>query len=307
MIHRLLWRRAAGFVLAGAVLVSAVGVPLRAQAPAKQPFHVAFTSGMFADVNLNDARAAITVWADSITRARGLSLLPISDVYDDVDRLRAAIDAGRAHLVALSLEEYRRLGRPDFGTILLGQRGTHTAEEILLLVKKGRYSSLADLEGRSMVVLEGVSHHMSLAWIGLTLREAGLADTVAHFGTVMSVAKPARAVLPVFFGQQDAALVDRAAYDLMVELNPQIGRDVVALATSPPMIHSVILFDKRFSMASRPATLDALLALHTTPRGQQLLSLFRLERLTAGTPADLAVSFDILDRLQRPRRAGGKR
>jgi len=297
----LLTRGVAG--LAALVLVSS---PLEAQSPASQPFHVVFTSGMFADVNLNDARAAITVWADSITRARGLSLMPVSDVYDDVNRLRVAIDAGRAHLVALSVEEYRRLARPDFGTILLGQRGGVAKEELLLLVKKGRFSSLADLGQRSLTVLEGVSHHMALAWLAVSLREAGLPDTQTHFGAVTSVAKPARAVLPVFFGQQDVALVDRAAFDLMVELNPQIGRDVVALATSPPMIHSVILFDKRFATASREATLDALLALHTTPRGQQLLSLFRLERLVAGTLADLAVSFDILDRLQRPRRTGAK-
>ncbi|MCL4813904.1 MAG: PhnD/SsuA/transferrin family substrate-binding protein [Vicinamibacteraceae bacterium] len=121
-----------------------------------------------------------------------------------------------------------------------------------------------------------------------------------------SVSKPARAVLPVFFGQQDACLTTQYGFELMVELNPQLGTGLTVVASSPPMVHSVVVFDRRFSPANRDKVVTSLLALHESPRGQQVLSLFGLDRLVEGTPADLATALELLARVDRLRSTRGR-
>jgi ABC-type phosphate/phosphonate transport system substrate-binding protein len=279
-------------------------VAARAQASdGRETLKVAFTSAMFAAVNINDAKAAISVWAETLAGAHGLKIKTSTSVYEDIDELGRAMDAGRVNLAALSVAQYRRLGRPRFGTVLLGGRRGRFAEEFLLLVKKGGPTSLAALKGRTLTTVEGFSLDMSMAWLESALLDAGLGPASAHFGTITRVGKPARAVLPVFFGQQDACLTSRYGYELMVELNPQIGSVLTAVTVSPALLHAIMVFDHQFSPDDRPAVLRALLSLQDTPRGQQVMSVFGIERLVQGSPADLVPSLDLLARLERLRPA----
>jgi ABC-type phosphate/phosphonate transport system substrate-binding protein len=293
----------AGVAAALVFAVCLVGVD--AQGPQRaEPLHVAFTTAMFAGVNVNDAKAAIGVWAETIAHGRGLHLEPSTAVFDDVDELGKAMDSGKAHLVAMSVEQYRRLRRPQFGSILLGGRKGRYREEFLLLVRKGGATRLADLRGRTLTTVDGTGYDMAAAWLESILLAAGLDPATRHFGAVTTVTKPSRALLPVFFGQQDACLTNRYGYELMIELNPQLGTALTALATSPAMVHSIVVFDRRYAPASRAAVLEALFALHETPRGQQVLSMFGLDRLIEGTPEDLASPLDLLAQLDHLRGAG---
>jgi hypothetical protein len=283
--------------------VCLVGAGAQVQRPA-EPFRVGFTTAMFAGVNANDARAAIGVWAETIAQSRGLRLETSTEMYDDLDELGRDMDAGKVHVVTLSVEQYRRLRRPQFGSILLGGRGGQFREEFLLLVRKGGFARLADLRGRSLVTLEGTSYDMAVAWLESLLLDTGLGPTTGFFGPMTTATKPSRAVLPVFFGQQDACLINRHGYELMTELNPQLGTTLTALALSSPMVHSFVVFDRHYAPGSRAAVLQSLLALHETPRGQQVLSLFGLDRLREGTSADLASSLDLLTRVGQVRQTG---
>jgi hypothetical protein len=295
---------AAGTLMAVTATLGLWAVVTHAQADdRREPLSVAFTSAMFAGVNLNDARAAIGVWAETIVNARGLRLQTTTQVYEDQDELGRAIDAGRVNLAALSVVQYRRLNRPRFGTILLGGRRGRFPEEFLLLVKKGGPATLGALKGRTLTTVEGFSYDMSLAWLESALLDAGLGPAAAHFGVITKAAKPARAVLPVFFGQQDACLISRYGYELMVELNPQIGSVLTAVAVSPQLAHAVMVLDAQMAPERRDDIIRALLALHETPRGQQVMSVFGIERLVQGLPADLAPSLDLLARLERLRPA----
>jgi len=280
------------------ILAMAAGLAeLQAQSgPRRELLRVAFTSVMFAGVNVNDARAALSVFADMIAGGRGLHFETETEIFDDVDALGRALDAGRIHLAAMSTEQYRRLRRPAFGSVLLGGRRGRYQEEFLLLVKKGGVTKLADLKGRTLATVDGFSHAMSLAWLDTILLEAGLGPAAAVFGSITKMPKPARAVLPVFFGQQDACLISRYGYELMVELNPQIGTVLAPLAESAPVLHAVLLFDRRYVSVNRQGVIESMLTLHESPRGQQVLSMFGIDRMMVGSPADLAPALALLAR-----------
>ena len=88
---------------------------------------------------------------------------------------------------------------------------------------------------------------------------------------------PSKAILQVFFRQTDAALVTVDAFDLTCELNPQLRRDLVVLASSPPFITAFLIFRPGYRLREKFET--ALLDLHMTPGGRQVLTVFQSSRM----------------------------
>lgn len=274
--------------LAAILALSPAGIA----APA--PFLAGFTTSMFSGLNVNDARAALSLWANEIASTRGLHLTVTVDAFERLDDVRQAIDARRLHLLLVSLRQYHDLARPEFGRVLLGGRRGVFRDEYLLLVKRGAFSSLAALKGRTLQVVDGVTDDMSRAWLEHELAAAKLPAMARHFGAVVRVPKAARGVLPVYFGQADACLVTRAAFDTLKELNPQIGEALSPVATSPPIVSGVVLIEREY-VAARPVLLDAVLGLGASPRGQQVLSLFGVDAMTMARAEDLAPSLQLLE------------
>jgi phosphonate transport system substrate-binding protein len=126
-----------------------------------------------------------------------------------------------------------------------------------------------------------VGARMSLAepWLEGELSSLGLPRLKALFGHVAREKKLSRALLPVFFGKADACLVTRHDYDLMCELNPQIQRTLKPLAVSRVLVPSVTCLRRGYNSAHRTDIIDALGKLHEEPKGQQILSLFGVDRL----------------------------
>lgn len=290
-------RRARGLLAAALAAALAVS-PARAQAP--EPFITGFTAAMFSGLNANDARAALTLWANEIASTRGLHLTVAVEAYERLEDVRAAIDARRLHLL-LSLKQYHDLARPDFGRVLLGGRHGVFRDQYLLVTRRGAFASLAALKGRTLHVVDGMTDDMSRAWLDRELAAAGLPKADAHFAAVVRAPKAARGVLPVYFGQADACLVTRAAFATLTELNPQIGQALEALATSPPLVSSIVLLDRQFA-AAKPGLLEALLALGGSPRGQQVLSLFGVDATALAGPDDLTSSMEMLAAATPPAR-----
>lgn len=288
-------------LVAAVLAVCASGVtptPVRAQAP--DPFVAGFTASMFSGLNVNDARAALALWANEIASTRGLHISVTVEAFDKPEDVRAAIDAHRLQLLLLSLRQFHELGRPAFGRVWLGGRRGAFRDEYLLVTRRGAAASLAALKGRTLHVVDGVTDDMSRAWLEHELAAASLPPIALHFGAVVHLPKAARAVLPVYFGQADACLVTKAAFETLVELNPQVGRTLSALATSPPLVSGVVLVDRRYT-ETRPALLEALLGLGASPRGQQVLSLFGVDAMTPARPEDLAPSLQLLSAAARRR------
>jgi hypothetical protein len=137
-------------------------------------------------------------------------------------------------------------------------------------------------------------------WLDVVLMRSRLPPAQRYLQSVKAVDRPAQAVLPVFFGQSDACLVTRRASEDLVELDPQIGKQLVALATSPPFLPSLMCFRTAYREDSKSVTLESALSLHDKAEGKQVLRLFRTDRLGRFEPSyldnllDLATAYDAL-------------
>jgi phosphonate transport system substrate-binding protein len=137
-------------------------------------------------------------------------------------------------------------------------------------------------------------------WIDTILGESGLGCANDFFGSTGDGAKPASVVLPVFFGESDAAVVNRSSLETMQELNPQLATQLQVLTNSPFLPESVICLRKNYTEA-REDVLRSLAQLHTQSRGQQILLIFSINKLVPFEPGQLESLRDLSVRYERVR------
>jgi hypothetical protein len=166
---------------------------------------------------------------------------------------------------------------------------------------------LSDLRGRRLTILENARMCIAQAWLSTLLAEEHLGAAGQFFGSIAADSKPARVVLPVFFGQADVCLASKRTFDTMSELNPQVARELAPLAGSPPLVVTFYTFHRNCHGGERDRFAQVYASLPASAAGQQLATLFQFEKLAVRDAACLAPALAILetaDRLRRGREGG---
>ena len=87
--------------------------------------------------------------------------------------------------------------------------------------------------------------------------------------------KASKAVLQVFFHKTDAALVTAEVFAIACELNPQLHRDLVAIASSPEVVPSIFFFRPGLTFRFHEELETAILHAHESPAGLEVLTVFQ--------------------------------
>ena len=265
-----------------------------------QPFilQMGATSEYAAGVNEADVLAAYRSYATIFARKQGLDATVDAEIYENAGAIRIAIKKERLHAVGLLTPEYFQAIADDtldlmFTVITDGTVG----EEYLLIGHQDQSSSLIENpSGRHLLVLGGNEMGMARIWLDTYFMERGLPPGEFLFGSIEVRTRLSQAVLPVYFGQADLCLVTKNGFDTMVELNPQVGRSLSAIAHSPILISEVTCFRRTFTGSYRNDTVSAYLEAHLYPEGQQTLTLFQIEAAVPVTPDDLALTQKLYQR-----------
>jgi hypothetical protein len=102
--------------------------------------------------------------------------------------------------------------------------------------------------------------------------------------------------LPVFFRQSDACLTTLSGFETMVQLNPQVGKDLTAILSSPEILPGVLCMWRGYRSPKKQEILNALGELHLDSKGQQLCMLFGVERLVRCRDSDLESSRALMEK-----------
>jgi phosphonate transport system substrate-binding protein len=126
-------------------------------------------------------------------------------------------------------------------------------------------------------------------WLDTLLLSQKLGTQKTFFGRREVVTKPTAAILPVFFGKKTACVVDEASFDLMKELNPQVGQQLQVVAMSDTFANVVVcLREEGWRSAQEKAkAIRSLNELHLNPVGQQTCTLFKIDRMVPFQDSEL--------------------
>jgi phosphonate transport system substrate-binding protein len=266
------------------------------------PVRVAISESLVADVNLNDARAAMTIWLNRMMVDLTIVIEFSPKVFDTTEEImrRARIDD--FDCVALNVIEYRQMAEFLDSSQILSAAGVAGMDRYVLLAKRdGGIQRIADLKGRTLLMMKHPTMCVAKAWLSTVLEDIGSGPADQFFRTVTEETKAARVVLPVFFGQADACLTYGRSFDTMCELNPQVAKTLAVIAASPAMVVIFYLFHKGYHGPGRDAFVKVYSTVSASASGRQLSTLFQFESIVVKDSNCLAPALAILEKADRPR------
>jgi ABC-type phosphate/phosphonate transport system substrate-binding protein len=243
----------------------------------KRPLRIAISVDTLAGANVNDARAAYLVWLREVARYTGthtaevvpeIFLLP-EDLIRDVRQ--GSLDC--YGVTAPELAKLVDLTVPE--EIVIQDYLAEGMEYVLLVHNSGPIKKIADLRGAQIVSHLHRDMVLVPAWLGTMLASSGLPQPEHFFASQKLSDKINQVVLPVFFRRVDAACLARRNWEMAVELNPQLGRDLRPLAVSPKVIPIGFFFRCNTNADSRKALIQSIQTISTLTAGQQIVALYQ--------------------------------
>lgn len=243
----------------------------------------AYSKAMFIEVNENDAKAAVKVYARALGEQNGVYVNSMPELLAGTNAIAEAIKLKEADLFVLTTEEFLILENQGLeGPLLLASIKDAVTEDYLLLAREdSTLRKLEDLENRSLLVASDPRASLAILWLDLLCRQHGLGPATQVLAKVTSAAKTTQVVLPVFFGKTDACIVTRTGWEVMCELNPQLKKQLRVIAASPPLIPALTCFRRGFADNVKQRILKAVELSATQPAYSQLMALFKTDGLAS--------------------------
>lgn len=285
-------------LVAAALIVAAGPRPLQGQGGAAgRVLRYGVSVTAFPDINPNDGLAASTVFGRAIAKATGDWSDTQASLFDDTESIVKAVNADALDITVLSTTEYLPIERQlKADPFLIYELAGSVFEEYVLLAREG-VGSVADLAGKRVSVFNSTTFRgLGETWLDVQLIEAGLAEGTRALSQMRVTKKRAQASIALFFGQVDAAVEPKSAFDTNVEMNPQMGRKLKVLARSQPLLPGVVCIRRSMAPNLRKRLVDTVVRMHEQTQYRQTFLVLRISKLVAFEPKDLATTRQLNDR-----------
>ncbi|MBS1854907.1 MAG: PhnD/SsuA/transferrin family substrate-binding protein [Acidobacteria bacterium] len=271
-----------------AILAALWPAPAPAQTLKDARLDVICSSSLFHTANPTDVVAAANVWLVEIGRRRGFRVDPHIEISNNFEEIRRRVADASVSIVLVDSIEYLKLAplRRLKPVVTISTEQGRPAHNFLLVVRRDTgWTKLEDLKGVNINSYARTDARLGPMWLDVLLDQHHL-NRQTFFGSITGVAKPSSACLPVFFKKADACLVDNASFELMVELNPQLGAALRAIASSPFLVEGVVAVHDVFK-EFQADLIRSLYDLDLDPVGRQILMLFKGNHSMPITDSDL--------------------
>ena len=255
-------------------------------------------------VNTEDARMAMEMLMRNIVARQGNRFRIRLDFLMEFDQAAAKIKSERYDLVVLPGLDYLQIKATVALTprMVLSRVDRPTEALVLVTQRNETLKSLAKKDSRILILDVGRTGENAKLWLDTVLLEAGLMPSHQFFTEIRRSQKASRSILPVFFGQVAACVVQESALSVMNELNPQIGRKVKVLKRSEDLV-TLLLCATSWADGQDVDMLveEGIHAIHD-PKSRQALTMVQMNRFYPYQPEYLAGTMELYERYQRVRK-----
>ncbi len=269
-------------------------------APVQEPLKLGFYLPAIRDANLVDMKVSLGIWVTEIGKPLGLTVT--TTTYDDISAMRQALDRAEMNFFSGPGMELAEVFAP--GEIRSGyaRRIIGTDEGIALLVSNtSGIRSFADLRNKRLSRLS----NDRLSDIFLEVQCIKAAGMACHdFLQMKEEKRDIQSVYNVFFGRADAALVSLATLRTANELNPQVGQRLHVLLDWKAKALMFGIMTRHTKDAYRDLVLNSVTEVMKTPRGRQILELFKTDYLEPVDAEALRPYWALLREYHELRRVG---
>jgi hypothetical protein len=273
-------RRRSLALIAGAAVVSLSSRPSHSE-NRKVLLRLAISDEILCGANGDDARAAYRVWLEQLSgQLGGVLVAPLPKIFIPSKDLIADVRRGTLDCYGITcLELFRIADLTDPDTLMFPDYIANGIEYVLLVHKSSPFNKIADLRGAHIASYLHKDMVLLQAWLSTLLAANNLPRPEQFFASQEVTVNLNQVMLPVFFRRLDAACLTRRGWETAAELNPQLGRDLRALAVSPRLIPNIFAFSSSTEANARNAIVNSIMKLNTLPAGRQILALYQSHEL----------------------------
>ena len=291
-------RRRVACALVAAALV--LGGPLAARADAgadaRRAARTRVVIGLIPELNLFRQKARFGLLGEYLTRKIGVPVkFTILSRYGNIlesfetERMDGAFFGSFTGALAIERLGVVPLARP------VNLDGTSTYRGHLFVRKDSGIHDAAALRGKRMAFVDRATtagYVFPLAW----LREHGVAGPDRFFREHWFTGSHDAAIAAVLDRKADAGVAKHSVWDRIREEDPRVERDLVILASSPPVPSNGLCVRRDLEEDLREALRRALLDLAKDPEGLKVLQQFGALRFIDASPADYAPVLELARR-----------
>lgn len=276
------------------------------------PLEIGLSRSSFLGVNQSDAEASFKAFMINIAERRGYVLEPHTRVYEDAAIYEQVIRTNPPHVAVVDAWEFltMNLGSGVEPRYVVPQvSGLFNTYVLLTRVGSG-LDHVGRLAGKEIICYESMNAKLSRTWLAVLMHEQVKPE--AHQGTeffssIESANKPSLAVLPVFFGKKQACVITESGFQVLKEMNPQLGRELQIIGTSEGYMETIVCLSRQgwITPQYKEDFMRSLEELHLAPSGQQVLNLFKADRAVPFEPRylnSIRALRENFDRLQAVRK-----
>ncbi|HDK35809.1 MAG TPA: transporter substrate-binding domain-containing protein [Bacteroidetes bacterium] len=268
------------FILA--LMVSLVLGKAKTKTVPENTLRFAYSSSTFTDVNLKDAKVAMELLTSEIAKQLLVNTVPKTTIFTNINMLITALKNKEVDMAALSAVDYlRNKNKLNIEPALIGISNQSYGKEFIVLVhNQSGIKNLKQLINKKVIVPKSSEmKNLIFIWLQNLFIKNKVSGFKRFYDQINFVEKPSQAILPVFFRQADACIVSNESFKLLIELNPQLGRDLAILKRSPVFITNFFGFRKDLNENIKKMILEKAHNLQYYPAGKQILMLFKLDRI----------------------------
>lgn len=262
--------------------------PQRQDAPFPISIGIDLSGILQREAGLENIQAAWDVWYEGLGKTYGIS--PKVILYEDLQAITQDFNAGKLDIVSTNALNYLRMAprvetnrTPDiYGVLSEGQK---MYQYLMLVRSSSGVSDLKALQGKTLIVRQG--DETGQLYLNTLLLRNGQPELQQFFLAVQETESFSKAALSVFFKQADACLATQTVFETMVELNPQVGKQLHILDRSPKLANGVFFFHQQLSQNIKDIIIKYLLNLETSDYGRQMLLLYKIDGLVQFELSDL--------------------
>ncbi|MDD2337372.1 MAG: PhnD/SsuA/transferrin family substrate-binding protein [Geobacteraceae bacterium] len=247
----------------------------------ERPLVIGYSNQAFYNVDPRDAIGLTTVWVQNADRRMGNTKETKVVFFRDLADAEKALKANEVDIIILLAEEFFLLrDRVPLTPVLSADYGRHFYDELLLMVRAdSNITRIDQLRQKNIRIESGQKGKIPMMWLNAFLMGKVSCDTRHFFSTINSNPKASQVIMPLFFGQTDACLASRSSFETMSELNPQLGQKLRILEKSPGFITGMVAVRRDILNPRRDAMVETIRDIGSHPRGRQLLTLFKINRV----------------------------
>ncbi|MBK9991384.1 MAG: PhnD/SsuA/transferrin family substrate-binding protein [Verrucomicrobia bacterium] len=265
--------------------------------PVNRPLRLGFSIQLLSGLNVSEARAAVRTITAAISREKDIPADPDPVITQTLAEAEEALRTKAIDALGVTMTEFWALRvKTSFDRYVFPcSQGSPEESYLLIVAKRSPIQSLQDLKGKKILIHSGSRTCLARPWLDVELSKANLPATANFFSSVTTPDKALKTVLPVFFGQVDACLVTRRSFDTVIEMNPQIGRELRIIASSPTYVPLIMAFRSDFSATTKQAVIRECGLMHTSTYGQQGMMIIQTQQIIEHPFSITASSLALLD------------